>query len=110
MVEHLVLVIVKVAVLLLGASVALLAFLAYRRTGVALMLALSIAFLFIAVGTFIEGLLFEVLAWDLSAVHVIESTFVLVGLATLAILLRPRGFARTVPGQLPREPRTEEGQ
>ncbi|MFQ5919845.1 MAG: hypothetical protein ACE5I4_07365 [Thermoplasmata archaeon] len=84
----------KVSVLLLGISIALLAFLAYRRTGVILMLALSIAFSLVAIGTFAEGLFFEVFAWELSTVHVIESTFILLGLATLAVLLRPRGSVR----------------
>ncbi|MFQ5552525.1 MAG: hypothetical protein ACE5EW_02225 [Thermoplasmata archaeon] len=109
MVEHLVLVAVKVGVLILGTSISLLAFLAYRRTGVALMLALSLAFLFIALGTFAEGLLFEVFDWDLSAVHLIESTFILLGLATLAILLRPRGMVPRAPTHLEGEPHKEDG-
>lgn len=109
MVEHLVLVAVKVGVLLLGASIALLALMAYRRTGVTLMLSLSIAFSLIAIGTFVEGLLFEIFGWDLSAVHLIESTFVLLGLATLAILLRPRGTVPQTPTSPEGSPESEDG-
>ena len=94
MVEHLLLVTVKSVVLLLGSAIALLAFLAYRRTGERLMLFLSVGFLFLAVGSFAEGLLFEILALDLATVHIVESAFVLAGLGTLALLLRPRGAPR----------------
>jgi hypothetical protein len=91
MVDHPYLVAAKVTVLLLGAAIALLSYLAHRRNGGSLMLALSIGFALIALGSFLEGLLFELLGWDLPTVHLVESVFVLAGLATLAIVLRPRG-------------------
>ncbi|MFQ5908254.1 MAG: hypothetical protein ACE5JE_05455 [Thermoplasmata archaeon] len=91
MVDHPFLVAAKVTVLLLGTAIALLSYLAYRRNGGAIMLALSVGFGLIALGSFIEGLLFELLSWDLATVHLVESAFVLAGLATLAIVLRPRG-------------------
>ncbi len=97
MVEHLLLVTARSGVLLLGSAIALLAFLAYRRTGERLMLFLSIGFLFVAVGSFAEGLLFEILALDLATAHIVESAFVLAGLATLALLLRPRGPPSATP-------------
>ncbi len=91
MAEHLLLMAAKVTVLLLGTAIAVLAYLAYRRNGGSLMLFLSVGFALIALGSFIEGLLFELLGWDLAAVHLVESTFVLAGLGVIAILLRPRG-------------------
>lgn len=88
--NHLFLVIAKTAVLILGAAIAGLAVLAYRRRRNRLMLYLGAGFIFIAFGSFIEGLLFELLDWDLMTVHVVESVFVLAGLGTLAVALRPR--------------------
>jgi hypothetical protein len=82
----------KVTVLLLGTAIALLSYLAYRRNGGPVMLALSAGFALIALGSFLEGFLFEVLRWDLATVHLIESAFVLAGLVTLAVVLRPRGM------------------
>lgn len=91
MVDHPYLVAAKVTVLLLGTAIASLAFLAHRRNGGSLMLALSVGFALIAIGSFLEGLLFEFLGWDLATVHLVESIFVLAGLLILAIVLRPRG-------------------
>jgi len=88
--DHLLLVVAKTAVLLLGTAIAGLAVLAYRRTRNRLMLYLGGGFAFIAFGSFIEGLLFELLDWNLMTVHIVESGFVLAGLATLAVTLRPR--------------------
>ena len=88
--DHLLLVIAKTAVLVLGVAIASLAVLAYRRTRVRSMLYLGAGFTSIAFGSFIEGLLFELLDWNLMTVHIVESGFVLAGLATLAVTLRPR--------------------
>lgn len=86
-----VLVAAKILVLLLGSTIAGVAFLGYRRSGDRFMLALTLGFALIAFGSFVEGLLFEVLGWDLSRVHMVESVFVLLGLGTLVLLLRPPG-------------------
>lgn len=88
---HLWLMVAKVVVLALGAAVAGVAFLAHRRNGSRLMLLLAVAFGLIAFGSFVEGLLFEVLGWDLLMVHVVESAFILAGLVALAAILRPGG-------------------
>jgi len=88
--DHLLLVLAKTAVLVLGVAIAGLAVLAYRQTRDRSMLYLSVGFTFIAFGSFIEGLLFELLDWNLMTVHVVESGFVLAGLAVLAVTLRPR--------------------
>jgi len=88
--EHVFLAAAKVVVLLLGTAIAALAWLAYRRSGERLMLGLAVGFVLVAVGSFLEGFLFEILSWDLVTVHLIESVFVLAGLGTIAFLLRPR--------------------
>src|SRR3990172_9638551 len=87
--DHLFLAITKTAVLVLGTAIAGLAVLAYRRTRDRSMLYLGAGFAFIAFGSFIEGLLFESLDWNLVTVHIVESGFVLAGLATLAGTLPP---------------------
>jgi hypothetical protein len=79
----------KVFLLLLGSSIALVALMAYRRTGARLMAFLSVGFALLAVGSFVEGLLFEFLGWDLLTVHLLESIFVLAGLSVLVVALRP---------------------
>lgn len=89
--EHVLLVTGKLVVLGLGLAIAALAFVGHRRTGSPLMLLLATAFGLIALGSFVEGLLFEVLGWPLLTVHLVESAFVLAGLAALAVLLRPGG-------------------
>jgi len=53
--EHLFLAAAKVVVLLLGMTIAALAFLAYRRSGERLMLGLSVGFALMAIGSFLEG-------------------------------------------------------
>jgi len=88
--DHLLLVLAKTAVLALGMAIAALAVLAYRRTRVRSMLYLGAGFTSIAFGSFIEGLLFELLDWNLMTVHIVESGFVLAGLAALTVTLRPR--------------------
>ena len=91
MFEHQVLVAAKLAVLLLGAGVAGLSFLAWRRTGERMMAFLTIAFALVALGSFAEGILFEFMGWNLFAVSIVETLFVLAGLSMLAVVLRPRG-------------------
>lgn len=88
--EHVFLAAAKVVVLLLGVAIAALAWFAYRRSGERLMLGLAVGFVLVAIGSFLEGFLFEILSWDLVTVHLIESVFVLAGLGTIAFLLRPR--------------------
>lgn len=88
--EHILLVAAKVLVLALGMAISVLSFLAYRRTRARLMLFLSVGFALVATGSFLEGLLYDFLAWDLVTAHIVESVFLLVGFGSLAILLRPR--------------------
>ena len=88
--DHLLLVLAKTALLVLGVAIAALAVLAYRQTRDRSMLYLGVGFASIAFGSFIEGVLFELLDWNLMTVHIVESGFVLAGLATLAVTLRPR--------------------
>ena len=88
--DHLLLVLAKTAVLVLGVAIAGIAVLAYRQTRDRSMLYLGVGFAFIAFGSFIEGVLFELLDWNLMTVHIVESGFVLAGLAALTVTLRPR--------------------
>ena len=88
--DHLLLAIAKTVVLVLGVAIAALAVLAYRQTRDRSMLYLGVGFAFIAFGSFIEGVLFELLDWNLMNVQIVESGFVLAGLAALTVTLRPR--------------------
>ena len=88
--DHLLLIAAKTGVLLLGTAIAGLSLVAYARTRERLMLYLGVGFALIAFGSFVEGVLFELLTWDLVTVHAVESAFVLAGLGTLAVTLRPR--------------------
>jgi len=88
---HDLLVAAKVVVLALGLAIAGLAFLAYRRSRSRLLLGLAVAFAVVAFGSFVEGVTYEVLGWDLAAGHIVESVFVVTGLGLIALLLRPRG-------------------
>jgi len=88
--DHLLLVLAKTAVLVLGVAIAALAILAYRQTRDRSMLYLGAGFTLIAFGSFVEGLIFELLDWNLMTAQIVESGFVLAGLATLAVTLRPR--------------------
>ncbi len=91
MFDHPLLVATKLAVLVLGAGVAGLSFLAWRRTGERMMAFLTVAFALVAFGSFAEGVLFEFWGWNLFAVSIVETLFVLAGLSMLAVALRPRG-------------------
>jgi hypothetical protein len=88
--DHPLLVGAKVAVLVLGASVAGVSFFAWRRTGRRFMLYLAAAFALIALGSFAEGIAFEFLGWDLFAASALETLLVLGGLSLLTVLLRRR--------------------
>lgn len=87
---HELLVAAKVIVLALGLAIASLAFLAYRRSRSRLLLGLAVGFALVAFGSFVEGILYEVLGRDLATGHVVESAFVVAGLSLIALLLRPR--------------------
>lgn len=75
--------IVRTIVLLLGFSIAYLSYKAYIRTGSPYLRNASIGFTVVAIGVFIEGVLYEVLAWDLYTAHIIESMLVAVGFGIL---------------------------
>lgn len=94
---HLPFVAAKVVVLGLGIAIAALAFLAARRNRDRLMLFLGVAFTLLAIGSFLEAFLFELLGWDVLTVHMIESIFVLAGLGAIAVLLRPRIHVEGTP-------------
>lgn len=73
--------------LLLGLSIAYLRYRAYRRTRLTDLGNAAIRFAVVSFGIVLEGILFEVLRWDLVPVHIIESLIVAIGLAILLISL-----------------------
>lgn len=88
--EQVLLVTAKIIVLLLGTAITTIALLAHRRSKERLMLYLGFGFGLLAFGSFVEGVMFELLRSDLLTAHMVESIFVLAGLVTIAALLRPR--------------------
>ena len=84
----LVLSIVRFGVFLLGASVSWLSYTAYRRTGERFLRDATLGFAVITVGVFLEGVLFNFFALDLTTVHIVESLAVGLGLLVLHVSLR----------------------
>lgn len=84
----LILSIVRFGVFLLGIGVTWVSYKAYRRTGERFLRNATIGFGIIAIGVFIEGVLFNFTALDLTMVHIIESLAIGLGLLVLHISLR----------------------
>ncbi|WP_336135302.1 DUF7521 family protein [Natronomonas amylolytica] len=80
--------VVKTLILVVGGSVTLLAYRAYRRTRDRSLQLLSAGFAFIVVGVLLGGFTFEILMVDIGVGILIESLFVLVGLSVVAYSLR----------------------
>lgn len=89
MTYHLLLVLIKIVIVVLGSLIAALAYVAYREHGSRLMLFISIGFGLITLGSVIEGVLFEFLAAPLDLAHVVESAIILAGLLVLVYYLQP---------------------
>ncbi|MDZ7700701.1 MAG: hypothetical protein U5J98_00790 [Halobacteriales archaeon] len=83
------LVISRVGVLAVALAVTAISYRAYRRTGTEYLRTASVGFAVIAVGVFIEGVLFELLELNLAVVHIVES--VAVGIGFLILLRSLRG-------------------
>lgn len=87
----------KIIVLFLGLIIAFKAYQGYRRHGSLAMLYLGVGFVLIAIGTAIEGLLFEVLAMEIFLASAIQSVVAASGM--LFILYSLYGnHERRVPG------------
>lgn len=84
----LVLSVVRLAVFLLGAGVTWLSYKAYRRTNETFLRNASLGFGIIAVGVFVEGVLYNFSTLDLTTVHIIESLGIGLGLLVLHLSLR----------------------
>lgn len=82
------LVLSRLAVLAVALAVTAISYRAYRRTGARYLRTASVGFAVIAVGVFVEGLLFEVLQLNLALVHIVESVAVGVGFLILLQSLR----------------------
>jgi len=81
------LVIGKTMTLIFGLLISALSFLSYRRHKDRLMLEISIGFLFISIGSFIEGVMYEILGLNIYLDHLIESIFILIGMIIIAFTL-----------------------
>lgn len=81
--ETIVLGIVRTLVLVLGLSIAYLSYKAYTRTNTRYLRDAAVGFSIVAVGVFIEGVLFEVGGFELVIVHVVESVLVAIGFGVL---------------------------
>lgn len=84
----LVLSVVRFGVFLLGIGVTWVSYTAYRRTGERFLRNATLGFAVIAVGVFLEGVLFNFSTLDLPTVHIIESLAIGLGLLILHISLR----------------------
>ena len=84
----LVLSVVRFGVFLLGLGVTWVSYKAYRRTGERFLRTATIGFAVIAIGVFIEGILFNFSSLDLTTVHIVESLAIGLGLLILHISLR----------------------
>lgn len=82
----------KVRLLVLGSSIALVALLAYRRSGARLMGYSSIGLALVALGSSLEGLPIELVGRDLLSVHVLASISFPAIPSVLADVLRRRRF------------------
>ncbi|MFC7020150.1 MULTISPECIES: DUF7521 family protein [Haloarcula] len=79
---------VRLAVLLLGATITYYSAVAYRRTGAQYLRNASIGFAIMTVGVLVEGLLFEVAGLNLEVVHIVESVAIGIGFLVLLVSLR----------------------
>ena len=84
----LVLSVVRFGVFLLGVGVTWVSYKAYRRTGERFLRTATIGFAVIAIGVFIEGVLFNFSTLDLTTVHIVESLAIGLGLLILHTSLR----------------------
>lgn len=82
------LVLSRLAVLAVALAVTAISYRAYRRSGARYLRTASVGFGVIAIGVFVEGLLFEVLELNLALVHIVESVAIGVGFLILLQSLR----------------------
>lgn len=80
--------VIRFGVFLLGLGVTWVSYKAYRRTGERFLRTATIGFAVIAIGVFIEGVLFNFSTLDLTTVHIVESLAIGLGLLILHTSLR----------------------
>lgn len=73
----------RILVLVLGLSIAYFSYKAYAETGSLYLRNAAIGFGIVSLGVFLEGVLFELLGWDLVLVHIIESLVVSIGFGVI---------------------------
>lgn len=74
---------VRIIVLILGLSIAFVSYRAYLETESGYLRDAAIGFTIVSLGVFLEGVLFELLDWDLITVHIIESVIVAIGFGVI---------------------------
>ena len=77
------LVISNIIVLILGTTISMLAYNSYQKHKERLMLEVCIGFIFITIGSLIEGILYEFLSVTIAIDHIVESFLILVGLTII---------------------------
>lgn len=82
--------VVKTLILVIGGMVTYFAYRAYRRTGDPSLRLLAVGFGLVVTGVVLAGFTFELLNVSLGVGILLESVFVLVGLAVIAYSLRVR--------------------
>ena len=97
---HIELVIAKTVTAALGVAIAYQAYRGYREFGSEPMLYVAIGFLFISVGSVIEGVLFDVVGLSIFLAGTIQTALVAVGMLVILYSLY---------GRLPQQAKGEEG-
>lgn len=87
---HLLLVALRGVVVLVGTFIALLSYVAYRTQGARSMLYIAVGFVFLTLGSVMEGVLLQIFHTSLDVAHLVESATTLVGLLFLVYHLGPR--------------------
>ena len=88
--QVLIVLISRVISLILGSVIVVIAYRGYSRNKTVSMRYLSLALIFITLGTFVEGILYEIGGLGLNETHAIESFVNVIGFILMVLSLRVR--------------------
>ena len=88
--QVLIVLITRVISLILGSAIVVIAYRGYSRNKSLSMRYLSLALIFITLGTFVEGILYEIGGLALNETHAIESFVNVIGFMLMVLSLRVR--------------------
>ena len=88
--QVLIVLISRVISLILGSVIVVIAYRGYSRNKTVSMRYLSLALIFITLGTFVEGILYEIGGLGLNETHAIESFVNVIGFMLMVLSLRVR--------------------